>query len=224
MVSVERLGVGAPQLAGVEAHGVDVLGVLALEVRVGVGQQVRRAGRARPCRCARGRTPAAGCGRRADSPWPAPRRPTANGGGSSTSRSEPGAVGVVVGLVRLRDRRLLDVLPAQLAGPGVDRAGGEDRAVDEHDLGGVEPAPVVAVVEVLRRGRAARARAGTRPGSGPTPGPSRAASARTPGPPTFSSNTGSSRLGGATGPQPSVPPMSAILIPPPFLLEDACAR
>ena len=46
------------------------------------------------------------------------------------------------------DRRLLDVLAAQVAGAGVDRAGRQDRALGEHHFRDVEPAAIVAVVKV----------------------------------------------------------------------------
>ena len=54
----------------------------------------------------------------------------------------------VVGLVGFGDRWFFDVLAAQVAGAGVDRARREDGALGEHELGGVEPAPVGAVVQV----------------------------------------------------------------------------
>lgn len=49
---------------------------------------------------------------------------------------------------RRRKRGIFDVFAAQVAGPGVDLAGGEDGALDEHQFGGVEPAAEVALIEV----------------------------------------------------------------------------
>ena len=54
----------------------------------------------------------------------------------------------VVGLGGFGDRRFLDLFAAQVAGAGVDRGRRQDGAVGEHQLGGVEPAAEVAVVQV----------------------------------------------------------------------------
>lgn len=86
------------------------------------------------------------------------RWPTAKAGAASMVRSEPGADrqaavgGLAVGPGGFGDGDgdggIFDVFAAQVAGPGVDLAGGEDGALDEHQFGGVEPAAEVALIEV----------------------------------------------------------------------------